>query len=170
MGPSCSVEDIQIHNCTLLDKNNKQTFASAFWFECWCVAVKINEPWLYSASFGLQLSCHTFPSFALYWTGVSACECGGGGGLCSLSSCVWSGLCCDQWGFSVHRVLLRVRMLYYLKQEVIGSQAQKVLDGVDSRWAQLWPVKRLAENLNNFWETKIILQHLLPDTFQTKLF
>lgn len=36
-------------------------------------------------------------------------------------------------GFSLCRVLLRVRMLYYLKQEVIGSEAQKVLDGVDSR-------------------------------------
>lgn len=36
-------------------------------------------------------------------------------------------------GFSLCRVLLRVRMLYYLKQEVIGSQAQNVLDGVDSR-------------------------------------
>lgn len=36
-------------------------------------------------------------------------------------------------GFSLGRVLLRVRMLYYLKQEVIGSQAQKVLDGADSR-------------------------------------
>lgn len=36
-------------------------------------------------------------------------------------------------GLSLCRVLLRVRMLYYLKQEVIGSQAQTVLDGVDSR-------------------------------------
>lgn len=36
-------------------------------------------------------------------------------------------------GFSLCRVLLRVRMLYYLKQEVIGNQAQKVLDGADSR-------------------------------------
>lgn len=36
-------------------------------------------------------------------------------------------------GFSLCRVLLRVRMLYYLKQEVIGSQAQRVLDGVDFR-------------------------------------
>lgn len=35
--------------------------------------------------------------------------------------------------FSLYRVLLRVRMLYYLKQEVIGSQAQQVLDGADSR-------------------------------------
>lgn len=31
------------------------------------------------------------------------------------------------------RVLLRVRMLYYLKQEVIGEQFQKVLGGADSR-------------------------------------
>lgn len=31
------------------------------------------------------------------------------------------------------RVLLRVRMLYYLKQEVIGNECQKVFDGVDAR-------------------------------------
>lgn len=42
------------------------------------------------------------------------------------------GFVVTEW-FSVCRVLLRVRMLYYLKQEVIGSQAQKVLDGADSR-------------------------------------
>ncbi|MEE6513208.1 hypothetical protein FKM82_020742 [Ascaphus truei] len=35
-------------------------------------------------------------------------------------------------------VLLRVRMLYYLKQEVIGSQCQKVSDGVDSSDIDLW--------------------------------
>jgi len=35
------------------------------------------------------------------------------------------------------RVLLRVRMLYYLKQEVIGAQFQSVLDGADTRWAPL---------------------------------
>lgn len=34
---------------------------------------------------------------------------------------------------SIHRVLLRVRMLYYLKQEVIGNESQKVFDGVDAR-------------------------------------
>ena len=33
----------------------------------------------------------------------------------------------------VFRVLLRVRMLYYLKQEVIGNECQKVFDGVDAR-------------------------------------
>ena len=31
------------------------------------------------------------------------------------------------------RVLLRVRMLYYLKQEVIGGQAEAVLKGGDYR-------------------------------------
>lgn len=31
------------------------------------------------------------------------------------------------------RVLLRVRMLYYLKQEVIGNEFQKVFEGVDAR-------------------------------------
>lgn len=32
-----------------------------------------------------------------------------------------------------YRVLLRVRMLYYLRQEVIGDQAERILDGADSR-------------------------------------
>lgn len=31
------------------------------------------------------------------------------------------------------RVLLRVRMLYYLRQEVIGDQAEKVLGGAIAR-------------------------------------
>lgn len=35
--------------------------------------------------------------------------------------------------FLIIRVLLRVRMLYYLKQEVIGNECQKVFDGVDAR-------------------------------------
>lgn len=35
---------------------------------------------------------------------------------------------------SLHlRVLLRVRMLYYLRQEVIGDQAERILEGADSR-------------------------------------
>lgn len=33
----------------------------------------------------------------------------------------------------VLRVLLRVRMLYYLKQEVIGEHVTSILDGADSR-------------------------------------
>lgn len=32
------------------------------------------------------------------------------------------------------RVLLRVRMLYYLRQEVIGDQAEKVLGGAIARY------------------------------------
>lgn len=32
------------------------------------------------------------------------------------------------------RVLLRVRMLYYLRQEVVGNQAERILEGADSRW------------------------------------
>lgn len=35
---------------------------------------------------------------------------------------------------SLFRVLLRVRMLYYLKQEVIGNECQKVFNGIDARW------------------------------------
>lgn len=39
---------------------------------------------------------------------------------------------------SLSRVLLRVRMLYYLRQEVIGDQAEKILEGADSRWVHAW--------------------------------
>lgn len=58
--------------------------------------------------------------------------------LCGCVTSARSAIVCGQCfvvtsGFSLRRVLLRVRMLYYLKQEVIGSLAQKVLDGVDSR-------------------------------------
>ncbi|XP_058868476.1 chromodomain-helicase-DNA-binding protein 8 isoform X1 [Acipenser ruthenus] len=37
-----------------------------------------------------------------------------------------------------NKVLLRVRMLYYLKQEVIGDQAEKVLGGADARQIGIW--------------------------------
>ena len=33
------------------------------------------------------------------------------------------------------RVLLRVRLLYYLKQEVIGHQADKIFSGAPARFA-----------------------------------
>ncbi|MEJ1272775.1 hypothetical protein NN561_003629 [Cricetulus griseus] len=36
-----------------------------------------------------------------------------------------------------NKVLLRVRMLYYLRQEVIGDQADKILEGADSRLVQV---------------------------------
>nr|XP_009931798.1 PREDICTED: chromodomain-helicase-DNA-binding protein 8 [Opisthocomus hoazin] len=35
-----------------------------------------------------------------------------------------------------NKVLLRVRMLYYLRQEVIGDQAEKVLAGAVARWVR----------------------------------
>lgn len=38
------------------------------------------------------------------------------------------------WCLFYHRVLLRVRMLYYLKQEVIGEHAESVLKGADIRY------------------------------------
>lgn len=34
---------------------------------------------------------------------------------------------------AVARLLLRVRLLYYLKQEMIGSEAEKVLCGAPAR-------------------------------------
>uniref|UniRef100_A0A8C8T1H5 Chromodomain helicase DNA binding protein 9 n=1 Tax=Pelusios castaneus TaxID=367368 RepID=A0A8C8T1H5_9SAUR len=37
-----------------------------------------------------------------------------------------------------NKVLLRVRMLYYLKQEVIGNEFQKVFDGVDASEVDVW--------------------------------
>lgn len=39
--------------------------------------------------------------------------------------------------FCHFRVLLRVRMLYYLKQEVIGEHAEAVLKGADIRYSIL---------------------------------
>lgn len=62
---------------------------------------------------------------------VYVCVCVCIGSACS--ACVSGQAFVVTSGVSLCRVLLRVRMLYYLKQEVIGSQAQKVLDGVDSR-------------------------------------
>uniref|UniRef100_A0A8B9QGY9 Chromodomain helicase DNA binding protein 9 n=1 Tax=Apteryx owenii TaxID=8824 RepID=A0A8B9QGY9_APTOW len=37
-----------------------------------------------------------------------------------------------------NKVLLRVRMLYYLKQEVIGNEFQKVFDGIDASEIDVW--------------------------------
>ena len=45
-----------------------------------------------------------------------------------------------------HRVLLRVRMLYYLRQEVIGDQADRILEGTDSRLAST-PFRLLPPSL-----------------------
>lgn len=52
-----------------------------------------------------------------------------------------------------NKVLLRVRMLYYLRQEVIGSQASKVLSGVDARDIDIWvPQVDQADFPSPWWD------------------
>lgn len=83
---------------------------------------------LNGAAAGFGLSSFTCSAFARRVCS-SVCGC-----VTSARSAIVCGQCfVVTSGFSLRRVLLRVRMLYYLKQEVIGSLAQKVLDGVDSR-------------------------------------
>uniref|UniRef100_A0A8C9TMH5 Chromodomain helicase DNA binding protein 9 n=1 Tax=Scleropages formosus TaxID=113540 RepID=A0A8C9TMH5_SCLFO len=50
-----------------------------------------------------------------------------------------------------NKVLLRVRMLYYLKQEVIGNQSQKVLDGVDFNEIEIWVPELDHSELPALW-------------------
>uniref|UniRef100_A0AAQ4PVP2 Chromodomain helicase DNA binding protein 7 n=1 Tax=Gasterosteus aculeatus aculeatus TaxID=481459 RepID=A0AAQ4PVP2_GASAC len=53
------------------------------------------------------------------------------------------------------RVLLRVRMLYYLRQEVIGDQADRILEGADSRSLDIWiPQPFHAEVPADWWESE----------------
>ncbi|XP_008835813.1 chromodomain-helicase-DNA-binding protein 7 isoform X2 [Nannospalax galili] len=52
-----------------------------------------------------------------------------------------------------NKVLLRVRMLYYLRQEVIGDQADKILQGADSSDADVWiPEPFHAEVPADWWD------------------
>uniref|UniRef100_A0A4W3KAU6 Chromodomain helicase DNA binding protein 9 n=1 Tax=Callorhinchus milii TaxID=7868 RepID=A0A4W3KAU6_CALMI len=52
-----------------------------------------------------------------------------------------------------NKVLLRVRMLYYLKQEVIGDQLEKVLDGVDAGEIDIWvPEPEQSEIPADWWD------------------
>ncbi|XP_053252041.1 chromodomain-helicase-DNA-binding protein 7 isoform X3 [Podarcis raffonei] len=52
-----------------------------------------------------------------------------------------------------NKVLLRVRMLYYLRQEVIGDQADKILEGADSSEADIWiPEPFHAEVPTDWWD------------------
>ncbi|XP_031756020.1 chromodomain-helicase-DNA-binding protein 9 isoform X4 [Xenopus tropicalis] len=54
-----------------------------------------------------------------------------------------------------NKVLLRVRMLYYLRQEVIGVYCQKVLDGVASSEIDLWvPEPDHSELPVDWWDTE----------------
>uniref|UniRef100_A0A8C4ITZ2 Chromodomain helicase DNA binding protein 9 n=1 Tax=Dicentrarchus labrax TaxID=13489 RepID=A0A8C4ITZ2_DICLA len=65
-----------------------------------------------------------------------------------------------------NKVLLRVRMLYYLKQEVIGSQAQKVLDGVDSSEIKIWVPDPDHSELPALWWDAISDKCLLLGVFK----
>ncbi|KAM6454556.1 chromodomain-helicase-DNA-binding protein 7 isoform 2-T7 [Liasis olivaceus] len=52
-----------------------------------------------------------------------------------------------------NKVLLRVRMLYYLRQEVIGDQADKILEGSDSSEIDIWiPEPFHAEVPTDWWD------------------
>ncbi|XP_075405819.1 chromodomain-helicase-DNA-binding protein 7 isoform X2 [Tenrec ecaudatus] len=52
-----------------------------------------------------------------------------------------------------NKVLLRVRMLYYLRQEVIGDQADKIIEGADSSEADVWiPEPFHAEVPTDWWD------------------
>uniref|UniRef100_A0A8C9TXH8 Chromodomain helicase DNA binding protein 7 n=1 Tax=Scleropages formosus TaxID=113540 RepID=A0A8C9TXH8_SCLFO len=51
-----------------------------------------------------------------------------------------------------NKVLLRVRMLYYLRQEVIGDQADRILEGADSSEIDIWiPQPFHAEVPTDWW-------------------
>lgn len=43
------------------------------------------------------------------------------------------------FGFSLFRVLLRVRMLYYIKHEIIGDYVQQIQDGIPIRYRIFLP-------------------------------
>ncbi|XP_018079243.1 chromodomain-helicase-DNA-binding protein 7 isoform X2 [Xenopus laevis] len=54
-----------------------------------------------------------------------------------------------------NKVLLRVRMLYYLRQEVIGDQADRILEGADSSEVDVWiPEPFHAEVPTDWWDNE----------------
>ncbi|KAJ8272581.1 hypothetical protein GJAV_G00090900 [Gymnothorax javanicus] len=54
-----------------------------------------------------------------------------------------------------NKVLLRVRMLYYLRQEVIGDHAEPVLRGAEARDVDIWmPEMELQEVPSRWWDTE----------------
>ncbi|TSK82125.1 Chromodomain-helicase-DNA-binding protein 8 [Bagarius yarrelli] len=50
-----------------------------------------------------------------------------------------------------NKVLLRVRMLYYLKQEVIGEHANSILKGSDSRDIDIWLPEMEQQDVPSGW-------------------
>uniref|UniRef100_A0A667YIK5 Chromodomain helicase DNA binding protein 7 n=1 Tax=Myripristis murdjan TaxID=586833 RepID=A0A667YIK5_9TELE len=54
-----------------------------------------------------------------------------------------------------NKVLLRVRMLYYLRQEVIGDQAERILEGADSSELDIWiPQPFHADAPADWWDSE----------------
>ncbi|XP_067108594.1 chromodomain-helicase-DNA-binding protein 8 isoform X1 [Osmerus mordax] len=54
-----------------------------------------------------------------------------------------------------NKVLLRVRMLYYLRQEVIGDHSDSVLRGADARDVDIWmPEMEQQEVPSGWWDTE----------------
>uniref|UniRef100_A0A7N8Y3W3 Chromodomain helicase DNA binding protein 7 n=1 Tax=Mastacembelus armatus TaxID=205130 RepID=A0A7N8Y3W3_9TELE len=54
-----------------------------------------------------------------------------------------------------NKVLLRVRMLYYLRQEVIGTQAKHILEGAESSDLDIWiPQPFHAEVPADWWDSE----------------
>ncbi|CDQ67364.1 unnamed protein product [Oncorhynchus mykiss] len=69
-----------------------------------------------------------------------------------------------------NKVLLRVRMLYYLRQEVIGEHADSVLRGADARDIDIWmPEMEQLEVPSGWWDTEAdrsllvgVFKHVTP--------
>ncbi|GAA6074628.1 chromodomain-helicase-DNA-binding protein 7, partial [Tachysurus ichikawai] len=58
-------------------------------------------------------------------------------------------------GVGQARVLLRVRMLYYLRQEVISDLADRILEGADSSELDIWiPHPLHAEVPTDWWDVE----------------
>ncbi|XP_075685077.1 chromodomain-helicase-DNA-binding protein 8 isoform X3 [Rhinoderma darwinii] len=65
-----------------------------------------------------------------------------------------------------NKVLLRVRMLYYLRQEVIGNQASKVLSGVDAREIDVWVPQVDQADVPSLWWDREADKSLLVGVFK----
>ncbi|XP_004679907.1 PREDICTED: chromodomain-helicase-DNA-binding protein 7 [Condylura cristata] len=65
-----------------------------------------------------------------------------------------------------NKVLLRVRMLYYLRQEVIGDQADKILEGADSSEADVWIPEPFHAEVPTDWWDKAADKSLLIGVFK----
>uniref|UniRef100_A0A8C1ZB59 Chromodomain helicase DNA binding protein 9 n=1 Tax=Cyprinus carpio TaxID=7962 RepID=A0A8C1ZB59_CYPCA len=65
-----------------------------------------------------------------------------------------------------NKVLLRVRMLYYLKQEVIGAHCQKVLDGADVSEIEIWVPEPDHSDMPALWWDMLSDKCLLLGVFK----